>query len=610
MIQKDFYTGRSMASPLETRGCVAGYDPSSGHLEFWGSTQGPHLLRRKLAMTTGVPEHHIKVHIHDVGGAFGQKIPVHAEEVLVALAAMRLGASVKWIEDRREHLIAAPHARDQHISLELALDADCGMLALRARILGNAGAYSHNSTSALIECHLTARSLPGPYRIRNYEYRVRCELTNRSPIAPYRGVGFVAAQTVRELLIDEAARQLGIDRLEIRRRNLVHRHEFPYTSATGLVFDSGSYVESMERVAEMVGYDDFLKEQAGARKTSRYLGLGISPHVEPNGWGTQGTNQVAWPSFASNDSARVSLDLSGKATVTVGTTSQGQGIDTVMAQVVADVIGLPLADVRVDSPDTSSTPISLAGTRASRSAVVAGGAVGLAATDLREKILRVAGEILEADPEDLTIAEGVVSVKGSAARSKTIAEVVAAGFLSADLRRIEPEPNFIATRFYDPGATYSNASVGAVVEVDAATGVVRVLRLIAVEDCGTMINPTVVEGQVAGGLAQGLGGALLERIDYGEDGQSLTSTFMDYLLPTSTEIPDIEIEHLVSPSPNTWRGIKGMGESGAIGAPAAIAMAVADALAPFGVRVRQLPLTPEAVVNMIDQAQHDAGDIG
>jgi carbon-monoxide dehydrogenase large subunit len=603
VVENDFDSGRSNASPLETRGCVASYDPSSNNLEFWASTQGPHLLRRKLAMTTGVPEHRIKVRTHDVGGAFGQKIPIHAEEILVALVAIRLGRPVKWIEDRHENLVAAPHARGQRVKLLLAFDAEGRMLGLRGRLLADAGAYSHNSTSALIESYLTARTLPGPYRIENYEYRLRCELTNKSPIAPYRGVGFVTAQVARELLIDEAARRIGIDRLELRRKNLIRRDEFPYTSATGLVFDSGSYIESLDRVADMAGYDEFLTLQSESRKTSRYLGLGISPHVEPTGWGTEGTNQVAWHSFPSNDSARVSLDQSGKATVMVGTTSQGQGIETVVAQVVADVIGLPLTDVRVDSTDTSSTPISLAGTRASRSAVVAGGAVGLAATEMREKILRVAGEILEADPADLEIAGGVVSIKGSPGRSKSVADVVSAAFTTAAFRRVDPEPNFTATRFYDPGASYANASIGAVVEVDTLTGVVRVLRLLAVEDCGTIINPTIVEGQLAGGMAQGLGGALLERIDYGPEGQNLTGTLIDYLLPTSMEVPDMEIDHLVSPSPSTWRGIKGVGESGAIGAPAAIALAVADALAPFGARVSRFPMIPETVMAMIDGAR-------
>ena len=596
---KTLRAARCAASPLETRGCVADYDPSAGRLTVWCSTQGPHRLRRKLALATGLPEHRVVVVIHDVGGAFGQKIPVQPEEIVVALAAIRLGVPVRWIEDRRENLVAAPQARDQTISLELAVAGDGRFLGLRARLVGDAGAYSFNAGSALTEPYVAARTLPGPYRIADYRYHCTARLTNKSPITPYRGVGMVTAQAARELLIDEAARAMGWDPVALRRRNLVRAEDLPYRTCTGMVLDSGTIEESLARAMTAVGEAEFRAEQARARAAGRLLGLGVSPYVEPTAPGTELIEQLYGHPGAENDSARVSMDPSGKATVSFGTTSQGQGTETTMAQVAADVLGIPVEDVAVSLSDTGSVPLSLTGTRGSRAAVVAGGAVGLAAQEVREQILRVAGILLEADPQDLVLAGGVVHVTGYPAASLTVREVVQAGFESPKIRAVEREPNFTATRFYDPGATYGNGCVAAVVEVDSETGAVAVRRLVAVEDCGTVINPMIVEGQVIGGIVQGLGEALFERLVHDEEGQILTATFMNYLLPTTSETVNVELIHLTSPSPRTWRGLKGVGESGTIGAPAAIAAAVADALAPFGARVETLPLLPEVVARLI-----------
>ena len=596
---KTFHSARCAASPLETRGCVADYDPSSQRLTVWCSTQGPHRLRRRLALATGLPEHRVVVMIHDVGGAFGQKIPVQPEEIVVALAAIRLGAPVSWIEDRRENLMAAPQARDQVLSLELAVARDGTFLGLRARIVGDAGAYSFNAGSALTEAYVAARTLPGPYRIADYQYQCVARLTNKSPVTPYRGVGMVAGQAARELLIDEAARAMQCDRMALRRRNLVRPEDFPYRTCTGLVLDSGSIRESLDTALARLGYEDFLAEQARAREEGRFVGLGISPYVEPTAPGTELVEQLYGYPGAENDSARVSMDPSGKATVSFGISSQGQGTETTMAQVAADVLGIPVEDVVVSLSDTSSAPLSLTGTRGSRAAVVAGGAVGLAAQDVREMILRVAGRLLEADPGDLDVANGVIAVKGYPSACLTVRDVVQAGFESPRTREVEPEPNFTSTRFYDPGATYGNGCIAAVVEVDPDTGGVQVRRIVAVEDCGTVINPAIVEGQVIGGIVQGLGGALLERLVYDDEGQILTTTFMNYLLPTTAETVNVEIAHLASPSPRTWRGLKGVGEAGTVGAPAAIAAAVADALAPFGARVDAVPLLPEVVLRLM-----------
>lgn len=594
-----YRASRFVAAPLEGRGCVASFEPASRILSFWSSTQSPHLLRRRLALATGLPEHLVRVMMPDVGGGFGQKIAISPEEVAVAFASIHLGLPVRWIEDRRENLIAAPHAKEQIIHLDLAVDADGGFLGLRAVIFGDTGAYSYNSASALIEPFMAAKLLPGVYRLQNYEYEVQAVLTNKSPTAPYRGVGWTAAQAAREILIDEAARGLGIDPVELRLRNMIRSGDFPWTSATGLVYDSGSYQDSLRLAAQMVGYEEFRAEQEKARAGGTYLGIGFSPYVEPAGWGTEGMNQIGLHSFPSNDSARVSMDASGKVTVFVGTVAIGQGHDTVMAQIAADALGVPFEDVTVRFGDTNSVPISLAGTRASRSTVVGGGAIGLAAGDLRDKLVRIAGSMLEIDPQDLEIVNGRVQVKGAPAVSLGVRQVAEAAFFDLRTREVEPEPNLTCTRLHDPGATCSNGCIAAVVEIDGETGKVSVRRLIGVEDCGTVINPMLVEGQLIGGLAQGLGAALLERIVYDERGQIVTTTLMDYLLPTATDMPNVEIEHLFSPALNTWGGIKGMAESGIVGGPAAIANAVADALAPFGARVVSLPLTAEVVARMI-----------
>lgn len=599
-----FSQARSSAAPMECRGVVADYDPSARTLDVWASTQSPHLLRRRIAAASRLPEHHVRIIMHEVGGGFGQKIAAQPEELLIAMAATRVGRPVKWVEDRREHFLAAPQARDQRVTVELATDDEGNFLAMRANILGDAGAYSFNSASALIESYITARSIPGVYRVPAYSYAVRVGLTNKAPIAPYRGVGFVPGQAARELVIDKAARALGIDRVEIRRKNMVGPDDFPYRSCTGLIYDSGSYQESLAKVCELIDYPGFVAEQERLRTQDRYIGLGVSPYVEPGGWGSEGMDQIAWHSFPSNDSARITIDLDGKVTVSVGTPSQGQGIETTLAQVAADVLGVPFDDVRVIFGDTSTAPISMAGSRASRVATVVGGAVGLAAGDLRGRILNVAGMVLEYDVAGLTITDGVVRSSDSGTARMPLGDLIQQAFRTPAIRQIEPEPNFNATRFYDPGASYSNACVAVVVEVDIETGAVHVARLAGAEDCGTVINPTIVEGQFAGGAIQGLGAALLERLSYEPGtGEPQTTSFMDYLLPTSDTVPEIEIAHLASPSPNTWRGIKGVGESGAIGVPAAIAAAVADAVSPLrDSGVNALPLLPQDVFELLHAA--------
>lgn len=582
---------RQVACPLEPRGCLADYDPSSGALRVWSSTQSPHRLQRDLAAAVGLAENRVSVVMHDIGGAFGQKIPTHVEEVVTTLAAIRLGRPVRWLEDRQENLLAAPHSRDQLITVRLALDAELRFTAMHASVAGDAGAYSFNSGSALTEGYRAARSMPGPYRVANFGYQVSIGVTNKSPVAPYRGVGLVAAQAARELVIDKAARQLGVDRFELRRRNLVASEELPYTTAMGMVFADTSFVESLDQAERMLRAVPAL-----AGDGSVLVGIGISPYVEPSGIGTEGGFQLHGHHSPSHDSARVSLDTSGTAVVSVGTPSLGTGLETTLAQIAADVIGIRADDVTVAWTDTANAPLSLTGTRGSRAAVVAGGAVAAAAGEVRDQLRRLAADLLGTDPTAITIDLGVARAPGG--RALTVRELAKAGFGGRPAASRARLPTLSATRAYDPAATYSNACVVAVVGVHTDTGKVEVRRIIGVEDCGTVINPMIVEGQFAGAVAQAVGAATLERMVYDTAGQPMTSTLMDYLLPTATDTVPVESAHIETPSSSTWGGVKGVGESGMIGTVAAIAAAVTDALGGPGDTV-QVPLQPETVWRML-----------
>ncbi|HST41021.1 MAG TPA: xanthine dehydrogenase family protein molybdopterin-binding subunit, partial [Conexibacter sp.] len=614
VVEQPLIGNRYLAAPLEGRGCLA--EPSGDGLTIWASTMGPHLLRRRLAQTTGIAEQLLRVIAPDVGGAFGLKIPAAPEEVAIALAARAVGRPVRWVEGRREQLVAAPHAKDQRIALALAVARDGELLGVRATLTGNAGAYSFNSASALIEPYLGAGLLPGPYRIEHVGAEILSVLTHTSPMSPYRGVGWTQPHTARELALDRAARSLGIDPVQLRRRNLVR--SFPHRSATGMEYDSGSYVESLESAVRLV-------DASGDAGEDVRRGVGVTSYVEPAGWGSDGALQSEW-SFASHDSVRLQVDPTGGVIAAIGTPSQGQGHATTLAQVVADELGVRVEDVAIVADDTNATPVSTAGTRASRVATVIGGALALAARRLHARLLEVAGAVLEAeapaqpprgdgaassrgdgaaDPrgDALTLADGVVR---GGARELTLRELAEAAHFDPALRARLPEPDLLVTQFHDPPATYSNGAIAAVVDVDLGTGGVTVRQLAVVEDCGTMLNPTVVDGQAAGAVVQGLGGALLEDVDYGVDGRPRGDSFGSYLLPRITDVPELAIAHHSSPSPLTVNGVKGMGESGAIAAPAAIACAVAAALADDGFAVDRLPLTPARIIAGLARATTSA----
>jgi carbon-monoxide dehydrogenase large subunit len=596
-----FYHNRYEAAPMECRGVLANYERPDSQLTVWSSTQMPHFLGSIISAVLGVPAQRVRVIAPEVGGGFGQKMCTSPEEIVIPWVATQLGRPVKWIEDRREHLLAATQAKEEFINLDVAVMNDGTILGVRGEFIGDGGGYSFNTESALIEPALAAKSFTGPYRIENFEETVAASLTNKSPAAAYRGVGWTAANTVREIVIDEIARGLDIDPADLRRRNMLDSEELPYRTATGQIYDSGSYKESLDKALDAVDYAAFRAEQERLRGEGRYIGLGISSYVEQTAWGSDSSAQAGTP-LPSHDNSTLTMDPGGKVTIGTSVSGHGQGHETSLAQIAADGLDIDISDVRVLHGDTLTSPYGL-GTYASRSAVIGGATVARAAADVREQVLRVAGHMLEASPEDLIIEDGTISVAGTPALSKTMQEVAFAAYWDGGVRDDEPgeshQPLLSSTRFYDPPATYANGCIVVLTEVDTDTGVVKLERMVVVEDCGAVINPMIVEAQVHGAVTQGIGGAMLEHLIYSEDGQPLTTTYMDYLVPTASGVPNIDVLHLESPSPFSIGGIKGMGEGGQIAAPAAVANAVADALAPFGARVTRLPLTPDNVLRMI-----------
>jgi aerobic carbon-monoxide dehydrogenase large subunit len=581
VVEDVFRHPRVTGIPLETRGCVATHDRATDQLTLWSSTQWPHVVRTWVADSLGVPQSRLRVIAPDVGGGFGIKCHVFVEEVIVAALARRLGRPVKWIETRRENVTASVHAREQTIHAALAVGRDGRMRGLRARIYVNVGAYPVFPWGASVEPGGTARMLPGPYRLRNYACEAFGVATNRTPTGTYRGVSYAVCVFVMESLIDQAARALGLDPAELRRLNLIRGEEFPYTSVTGMVYDPGSYAPSLEQVLAVLDYPALRRQQEAWRGQGRYLGIGLACYCEPTGMGSKGLAQRGVTQVAGYDAASVRIDASGTVTVAVGATTQGQGLDTALAQLVAETLGVGLADVTVVSGDTALAPYGL-GAFASRGAVVGAGAALGAATKVREKVLRIAAHRLETAVEDLVLAEGRVFVRGVPSSALTLQQIA------------RTDPGLEATDYCDPPSiTYSNATHGAVVEVDGETGRTTLLKYVVVEDCGRMINPEIVDGQVHGGVAQGIGAALHEQLVFDERGQPLTGDLLEYYVPTAGELPAFVVEHLMTPSPWSATGAKGMGESGTIGATAATARAIADAMAPLGVRGNVLPLTPE-----------------
>jgi len=584
---------------MENRACVGAFDAGDGSLTIWSSTQIPGILRDALAELLGLPIPRVRVVAPDVGGGFGIKTVMYPEEIVVAALARIIGRPVRWVGDRREDLLTSTQAWDEVIDAELAVDAEGRILGLRARVVADIGAYSIYPWTASIEVIQVVSFLPGPYRVPHYRAEALGVATNKTAMGPYRGVGRPVSVFVTETLLDRAARKLALDPVELRRRNFIAPEELPYRSPSGIVWDSGRFGESLERACETAGYAALRDEQARARASGRYLGVGVASYVELTGVGSAIPVSPGADIATGTEGVTIRVEPGGGVTALFGLASHGQGIETTLAQVIAGELGVPAATVRVRHGDTALSPHGT-GSYASRSAVLGGGAAILAARALRDKALAIAAHQLEASVVDLHLDAGVIRVRGVPGREITFAAVASAAYAGGKRVPKGMEPGLETTRFYDPYfGTASNATHLAVVEVDLATCAVRVLRHVVVEDCGRVINPLIATGQTIGGVAQGVGAALLEEVVYDDGGQLVTATLMDYLVPTAGEVPTVEVIHLDQPSPTTLGGFKGVGEGGTIGAPAAIANAIADALAPLGVEVSELPMTPERVFRLL-----------
>ncbi len=582
---------RSTNLPMETRGIVASWDPYSKRLEIHSSTQNVHEMRAICGRMLRLPEHQIRVTMRDVGGAFGQKGVPTRDELSVVMASVVAGRPVKWIEDRRENLIAANSARCERVTVKMAFDAEGSILGAAMDYLDDVGAYPIGGLSST--GGLVGMVFPGPYRVPRFGFRSTTVYTNTCGRAAYRGP-WQMETVAREIMMDIAARGMDIDPLELRRRNVIQRSELPYTTATGVVYEQVSPAETLEQAAEIIGYDAFRIEQEAARHSGRLLGLGIGLYIEPSGFAFS-------EGGFSSEAATIRMDPTGTVTVAMGSGSHGQSLETTVPQVVADTLGVHVDNVVLLQGDTSAVPFG-SGTGGSRSAVLLSGAAREASLRVRAKVLDIAAHIMEASADDLEMTEGVVSVKGSPTHNITLAEVAGIAYLSPDRLPPGTEQGLEAAARFRPSAslTHSNACHIAVCEVDPVTARTTVRRFVASEDCGVVINPMIVQGQIAGGAVQGLGGVFFEHMTYDNAGNPLAATLMDYLLPTAQEVPIIEYGHIETPALSNPGGHKGMGEGGAIGSVPALVNAVGDALAPFGVTVKDQPLGPQQVFELLD----------
>jgi len=586
-VHERFAVQRHTGVPMETRGLTAAHDLGTDVLTLWGVAKVPHFNRRVLADLLGYPEHLIHFIELEVGGGFGVRGEFYPEDFVVPWTAMRLGRPVQWIEDRREHLMATNHSRQQYHDVEMGVRRDGTIVALRDRFMVDLGAYIR--THGVVVPELTIALLPGPYRIPNYECEGLCVMTNKTPTGTYRGPGRYEGTFVRERLIDRVAAELGLDPADVRRRNFIGADEMPYevggaSLGQRTVYDCGDYLSAFEQALAAADYKAVRAEQTRARGEGCYLGIGLGCVLEKAGLGP-------W------EYARVEVDGSGRVVVYSGVAAVGQGIETTLAQVVAEELSVAAEDVTVVHGDSARVPFGIGGF-ASRGAAVALPAALEAARKVRDKIFQVAASLMEAHAGDLVLESGAVHVRGLPERAVTLRQLARAAVPGPP----GMDPGLYAAHFFEaPKMTYPYGTHVAVVEVDLATGRVALRKYVVTYDIGRAINPMIVEGQIVGGLAQGIGGALLEELVYDDQAQPLTTTFMDYLVPTAMEMPEATIVKILeeTPTPLNPLGVKGVGEGGSSGAGAAIANAVADALAPLGVAIAELPLSPDRIAALL-----------
>ncbi len=587
VVKQKFVHQRLAPIPVETRGVVARYFPGEDELTVWTSTQIPHLLRAQLALMLGFPEHHIRVIAPEVGGGFGCKLNVYREEGLLAYLAMRLKRPVKWIEGRRENLQATIHGRGQVGTVEAAVKKDGTILGVYYDCMLDTGAYYQLLTPGMPP--LTGLMVSGCYKIPTVRFRSTGGFTNKIATDAYRGAGRPEATFVIERTLDLVARELGMDPVEVRRKNFARPSDFPLPVATGLAYDSGNYQAALDKALEMAGYDDLRAEQKRLREEGRYMGIGLSTYVEICAMGPSAALPAGgW------ESGTVRLDFTGKTTVLTGVSPHGQGEETTFAQIVSDELGVPIEDVAVLHGDTAVVPNGI-GTFGSRGIAVGGTAVLMAAQKVREKAQAIAANLLECSAEDLEFEDGKFTVKGVPDKGVTIQEIAVQAHVATKLPA-GMDPGLQATSVFEPkNFTFPFGTHVCVVEVDPQSGEVEIRKYVAVDDCGKVINPLIVDGQVQGGIAQGLGQALFEEVVYDEDGQLLTGSLMDYAVARAEDLPALEFARTETPTEVNPLGVKGVGEAGTIGSTPSIVNAVVDALAPFGVTHIDMPLKPEKI---------------
>jgi carbon-monoxide dehydrogenase large subunit len=605
VIKRTFSSQRHTGTPLETRGIVANWDSALDVLRVHANWQDVFLARAVISKVLDFPQAKLHITAPDSGGGFGVKLPVYPEELATCVIAIYLERSVKWIQDRQEDLIGTSQHRDMVIEAELAHDENGKILGLKANILSDGGAYGVPARGNSVEAMMAAEDMAAAgHDIPAYSYNTTVVMTNKPPTCVYRGVAQPVTIFVLDRLMDELAKAVGIDRREVRRRNLLSEEQFPYTCMTGsYVIESGSYMETLNKALDIVDFDNFEEYRAKARAEGRLVGLGISCGGEAVARGATWYGARGLP-ISGQEGCQIKVDSYGNVHAQFGTTIQGQGIETSLAQIVADRLGVPIEAVTIGMGDTAISPYG-AGAWASRQATLGGTAGAMAADKMREKLLKIAAFYLEAAPEDLVFADARASVKGNPESSIALEEIAHAAYFRASELPDDIEPTLEEVAHYDPpSATFANSAHAVIVEIDPGTGGIEFKKYAAVDDCGTIINPLIVRGQVFGATAQGIGGTIHEHSVYDDQGQPLATTFMDYLVPTSLDVPPLEVGHVETPSPHTAYGVKGVGESGTVFAPAAIATAVGDAL---GVEVNRLELSPSKVYELIQQAAAQNG---
>ena len=606
VIKERIRSHRITACPIEPRAYLAHFNQQEDSLTMWSATANPHSLRTRIADILSFPESRIRVIAPDVGGSFGIKIQTYQEELLLPFLSRELARPVKWCETRVEHLRNGRHGRDQIHYIEMALKKDGTMLGIRDKIIADMGSTYTVDHSIMA----SALYVPGVYQIQNYSVDAFGVSTNKTTHGSLRGIGKADASYVIERLVDIAARKLRLDPVEIRMKNFIPAEAFPYRNVTGALYDSGQYHLCLERALEIAGYEQLRKEQEELRRNGQYRGIGVALVMEP----TSSSRIHATGGYAS---CRMRIDPSGAATVFSSMGEQGQGHETTIAQIVASQTGIPFEKIHVIHGDTLPTPYGF-GTGSSRSSVVLMPSAWVAAKKMREKMLGIAARSLGVVPEKLDIANGKVSSKDDPGSSVEIMEIVRTAYGAIHLLPENMEPGLETMGYfvnpnidYTPDekgrmntfSSYPYAAIVAVVDVDVETGFIKIIRYCTVHDCGNMINPQIVDTQQQGSIMQGIGAALYEELRYDEEGQLLTSTLMDYRLPSVEEVPEIALEHIITPNPFTPLGAKGAGETGMLGPPPALCNAVEDALSPLGVKIRETPLTPERILDLIEKAK-------